>query len=342
MKDKSMNDKSMSEEPSMITAEKRQYSLASLTSWHIGGEAERFFRPPHVAALAEYLSTLPQELPITWLGLGSNVLIRDGGIKGAVISMLDLKEIKPQELGLVTATASTPNSELIWVEAGVPCAKFARFCCRRGLSDAAFFAGIPGTIGGALTMNAGAFGGETWEWVKEVALINRAGQCLVRTPEEYNIGYRTVKMRESLQRESLQRESLQRDESLQRESLEQPEAFVGAIFEFIRTDKDGLADIKNLLRKRSASQPIGTFNCGSVYRNPEGDYAARLIEACGLKGRQIGGAQISEKHANFIINIGNARSDDIEQLMSLIESAVLNKFNIALHAEVRILGEKPK
>ena len=150
--------------------EELQKPLGPLTSWHIGGAAERYVRPSDVASLSGYLKTLPEAVALTWLGLGSNVLIRDGGIKGAVISTLDLKAIE---------TRGTD----VWVEAGVPCAKFARYCCRMGLADAAFFAGIPGTIGGALTMNAGAFGGETWPWVKQVQVVNRQGMLILREPQ---------------------------------------------------------------------------------------------------------------------------------------------------------------
>lgn len=284
-----------------------QKPLAPLTSWHIGGNAERFVRPKSIAELAAYIQQLPETVPLSWLGLGSNVLIRDAGIKGAVISTLDLREI-----------ALHPSGE-IWVEAGMPCAKFARFCCKNGYQDAAFFAGIPGTMGGALAMNAGAFGGETWEGVCAVRVLDRKGQLHVRSPEDYDIGYRHVFPKNPEQHQ---------------------EAFVGAAFKFSKSDREGLEPIRALLRKRQAQQPIGTFNCGSVYRNPEGDYAARLIESCGLKGHRIGGAVISEKHANFIINVDNALAADVEQLMTLIESTVKNETGIVLHNEVRLLGEK--
>lgn len=282
--------------------------LSSWTSWRIGGVAQRFYCPPDIGNLAAYMRALSAETSVIWLGLGSNVLIRDGGIAGAVICTREMKQLYQQEDGSIVA------------QAGVTCAKFARFACQRGFPDAVFFAGIPGTIGGALAMNAGAFGGETWEWVQSVTLMNRQGQAYDRIASEYDIAYRSVKGKTTEQA---------------------GESFVAGTFRFpLLTDIDGLSKIKALLRKRAESQPIGTFNCGSVYRNPQGDFAARLIEACDLKGYRIGDAMVSPKHANFIINCGAARAHDVEMLMATIESCVADRFEIQLQAEVRILGQK--
>jgi UDP-N-acetylmuramate dehydrogenase len=290
--------------------EARDVSLAPLTSWHIGGEAERYFCPSTSDSLREYLTTLAIDVPCTWLGLGSNVLIRDGGIQGAVIATRRLQTLFQDSDGTVFA------------EAGLTCAKLAKYCTAKGFAEAAFFAGIPGTVGGALAMNAGAFGSETWEWVKAVKVIDRKGQIIFRDANEYDIGYRSVVGRTSEQAQ---------------------EAFLGAIFKFPASLSDkGGEKIKALLRKRADSQPIGTFNCGSVYRNPTGDFAARLIESCDLKGYQVGNAMISPKHANFIINCGQACSEDVETLMNTVESQVFDRFGIALHREVRILGQKEK
>jgi UDP-N-acetylmuramate dehydrogenase len=291
----------------LVEGESLNHPLASMTSWHIGGNAARFYLPPNIEMLSEYISLLPSETPVHWLGLGSNVLIRDGGIPGAVICTRKCQDLNVQEDGNIFA------------QAGLTCAKFARFAASRGFPDAVFFAGIPGTIGGALAMNAGAFGGETWEWVQSVTVMNRQGQCITRGAHEYDIGYRSVTSKQAGQSE---------------------EAFVSAVFRFPKKDNQGMSKIRDLLRKRAQTQPIGTLNCGSVYRNPPGDFAARLIEACDLKGYQIGDAIISEKHANFIINCGRARAQDVEALMATIESRVLERFGIALHAEVKILGLK--
>lgn len=294
-------------EPAM-NEEQRNVCLAPLTSWHIGGLAERYVVPSDLQALAGYLRQLPSDVSCTWLGLGSNVLIRDSGIKGAVISTRKLQALYQEADGTVFAGA------------GVACAKLARFCVALGMPKAAFLAGIPGTVGGALSMNAGAFGGQTWEWVKRVQIIRRTGDMDYREPSDYTIGYRTVHGRGFC--------------------LSQ-EAFLGAYFTFpVTTDERGADKIRALLRQRAESQPIGTFNCGSVFRNPTGDYAARLIEACGLKGFTIGQAMVSPKHANFIINCGQARSTDVEQLIAVMASQVHDRFGISLETEVRILGKQ--
>lgn len=285
--------------------EKLGFALSDWTSWHIGGQAERFFMPNSIDMLAEYLKCLPVALPITWLGLGSNVLIRDGGITGSVVCTRDLDELFQDKEGNIVASA------------GVTCAKLARFACKLGFPDAGFFAGIPGTVGGALRMNAGAFGGETWEWVDSVEMIKRSGERIWRQNHEFDVAYRHV-----------------------RNQVDEHEAFVTGRFRFPKKENiDGLEQIKALLRKRKSTQPIGSFNCGSVYRNPPGEFAAKLIETCGLKGYQVGDAQISKKHANFIINLGNASAKDVERVMTTIEDTVKAQFGISLIPEVKIIGE---
>ena len=212
---------------------------------------------------------LPPEVPLLWIGLGSNLLVRDGGIRGAVISTHGA-------LGALERLSATR----IRVEAGVPCARIARQCVKWGLGPAEFFAGIPGTLGGALAMNAGAWGGETWRHVIEVEVLDRRGARHTRKPAEYEIGYRSVKGPAD-------------------------EWFIGAQLEFERTPGVNADAIRELLDKRKQTQPIGEWSCGSVFTNPPGDHAARLIESAGLKGFRIGDASVSEKHANFIINHGS-------------------------------------
>lgn len=281
--------------------------LAKFTTWHIGGPAEILYIPASVSDLAAYISYKSNNTPLTFIGLGSNLLIRDGGVKGLVILTKNLNELK-----LV-------SENTIYAEAGVSCAKLAKFCSKHGLTGGEFFAGIPGTVGGALAMNAGAFGGETWESVTQVSTLDRVGQLHTRSSEDYQIGYRTV---------------------LARYEHNQKEAFMAGFFKFVpNSEYDGHDKIRKLLQERNEKQPIGTRNCGSVFRNPEGDYAARLIEACGLKGFRQGGAIVSPKHANFIINDQNATSADVEQLIQWIQLRVLDKFDINLEAEVRMIGE---
>ncbi len=273
------------------------------TSWRTGGVAEKYYVPADIDDLSEYLSRLDEHETIYWLGLGSNLLVRDGGIKGTVIAIAGvLSEMTLQAPGLK-------------VGAGLSCAKAARFSAGNGLSGAEFLAGIPGTIGGALAMNAGAFGRETWDIVESVETVNRLGQRQVRRPEEFKISYRYV-------------------------DISTDEFFISAVLK-LESDKKQLArtNIRDLLAKRAASQPVGERTCGSVFRNPEGDYAARLIESCGLKGKSIGGAVVSEKHSNFIINTGSASAADIEKLIVHIQKTVREKHQVELKTEVCIVGE---
>lgn len=279
--------------------------LVQHTSWHIGGKVERYYCPEDIEDLSQFLASLPRDEPLTWLGLGSNVLIADSGLKGTLIHTLGMKPSDPILL--------TP--EIVRVCASVPCAKLAKFCAKQGLVGAEFFAGIPGTIGGALFMNAGAFGGETWERVESVEVINRQGEIKKRLPSDYQIAYRSVSAHFA------------------------EEWFVAAHFRLASGNaSEAQAQIKQLLRKRSETQPIGVFSCGSVFKNPPGDHAARLIEACHLKGFSLGDAQVSQKHANFIINAGHANANEMLQLIQHIQKTVFEKQGVQLHTEVRMLG----
>lgn len=283
-------------------------TLAPYTSWHIGGTADRYFRPATLLELQEFLKTLPATEKITWLGLGSNVLIADEGLRGTVIHTLGLKtEIEKTEAGLVR------------VEMGVPCAKVAKYCTKQELKGGAFFAGIPGTMGGALAMNAGAFGGETWTQLKKIEVMNRSGDIVFYSPEEYEIGYRKVRRKHG--------------------SETSAEWFVAGHFQFEKGNgEEAAAEIKQLLKKRNESQPIGVFSCGSVFTNPPGHYVGQLIEKLQLKGTKSGDAEISCKHANFIINHGNASAQDVLNLMRLIMENVYQEYKVVLQPEVRILG----
>ena len=272
------------------------------TSWRVGGPAERFYEPASVAELQEILAALPRGTALTWLGLGSNLLVRDGGIRGAVIATAAL----PRELEQL-------DGDRVRAGAGLPCALLARQCVRWQLGPAAFFAGIPGTVGGALAMNAGAFGGETWERVERVTTIDRAGELHDRGRPEYTVGYRSVRGPEG-------------------------EWFLGATFA-LAPDGTTASGLKAMLARRNATQPLRSPSCGSVFRNPPGDFAGRLIESAGLKGTRVGGAVVSEKHANFIINEGDATAQDIEQLIDLVRARVENQFGVRLELEVRVVGE---
>ncbi len=279
--------------------------MARHTTWRVGGPAQRFYEPADSADLAALLQTLPADEPLFWLGMGSNLLVRDGGIRGTVIHTTNR-----------LAALDRLDGDRIRVGAGVPCAKVARFCARERLTGAEFLAGIPGTMGGALKMNAGAFGGETWPLVAEVESVERSGVCHRRTAADYRIGYRCVRGPEE-------------------------EWFTTAILQLRSGDTEqGQQRIRQLLQRRAATQPTGQANAGSVFRNPPGDYAARLIEAAGLKGACVGGACVSPKHANFIINTGGATAADIEALIEQVAATVLERHGVALQREVHIVGER--
>lgn len=277
-------------------------SMARHTSWRVGGPADWFFTPADLEDLQQFIRELPNDTPLYWIGLGSNLLVRDGGVRGAVIATHGVLDDLQRQ-----------NGRRVRAGAGVACAKLARQAVKWNLAGADFFAGIPGTVGGALAMNAGAFGSETWPWVVEVEVLNRNGDILQRLPNEYEIGYRSVKGPAD-------------------------EWFVAATFAFEATENLDRSGIKSLLKKRGDTQPIGLPSCGSVFRNPEGDHAARLIESCGLKGFRIGGAEVSTKHANFIINTGDANAQQIEELILHVQSTVNKATGIQLIPEVRIIG----
>jgi UDP-N-acetylmuramate dehydrogenase len=281
----------------------RDEPMARRTSWHVGGPAELYFTPLDAADLAAFLQSLAPDTPIMWIGLGSNLLVRDGGVRGAVIATHG-----------VFAELERVGAEQVWCGSGVACAKLAKQCVKWGLGPAEFFAGIPGVLGGALAMNAGAFGGETWRHVACVATLDRNGVRRERPASDFKVGYRHVEG-------------------------PREEWFLGARLHFDPRADVSSEDIKRLLARRKATQPIGEWSCGSVFTNPPGDHAARLIESAGLKGFRIGGARVSEVHANFIVNDGAATAADIERLIEHVRDAVARSHGVTLATEVRIVGE---
>lgn len=277
-------------------------------SWRAGGVAQHVYQPADLADMQTFLQQIPADEPLMAVGLGSNLLVRDGGYRGTVLLMVGaLTELRMED-------------GMIYVQAGVPGAKLARFAASNNLCGAEFFVGIPGTLGGMLTMNAGCYGGETWGVVQRVQVLTRSGELIERTPQEYRIAYREVALKQH-----------------------NDEFFVGAWLKLEQGDVEAAKqEIKALMEKRSASQPLQMPNAGSVFRNPQGEHAAKLIEGCGLKGKRIGGAQVSEKHANFIVNVGGATAADIEELICEVQATVRKQTGINLHPEVRIVGEKAK
>ena len=279
--------------------------LAAHTSWRVGGPADRWFEPADRADLIAFVQQLLPDEPLLWLGLGSNLLVRDGGFRGTVISLHGALHLFHRE---------TPTQ--IYAEAGVHCARLAKFAEREQLAGLGFMAGIPGTVGGALAMNAGAWGGETWAAVAQVEALFRDGHSHWLDPAAFAIAYRHV---------------------------QPPEGFLGFLAARFRlaADADGshAAGTRESLAKRKATQPVGKPSAGSTFRNPPGDHAARLIERCGLKGWRIGGAEVSTQHANFIVTDDSARAADVEQLIELIRETVKDQTGVELHPEVRIVGE---
>jgi UDP-N-acetylmuramate dehydrogenase len=284
---------------------KRHEPLSKHTSWRVGGPADCFYEPGNVEDLSAFLKTLPENEPLYWVGLGSNLLVRDGGVRGTVI-MLSGKLNGLEHIGDSTVRA----------EAGVASAKLARFSVQQSLHGAEFLAGVPGTVGGALAMNAGAFGGETWNVVTAVETMDHTGRVRTRLPSDYQIGYRSVQGPAG-------------------------EWFIAGHFGLTPgSEVEGQTLIKTLLAKRGATQPTQWPNAGSVFRNPPGDYSARLIERTGLKGFCIGGACVSELHANFIINTGSATATDIETLIEAVRDKVYAAQGVKLETEVRVIGER--
>ena len=278
--------------------------MSGHTSWRVGGPADVYFAPADLQDLVAYLRHREErDWPITWIGLGSNTLVRDGGIRGIVIATHKcLGEIELRD------------DRTVYAQVGVPCAKIARLTARQGLAHAEFFAGIPGTLGGALAMNAGAYGHTTWEVVHHVETVTPTGELRRRRAAEFEIGYRTVRS-------------------------PREEWFVSAVLHLKAGDADRSQErIREFLSSRARTQPIQMPNAGSVFVNPPNDHAARLIESAGLKGLSVGGARVSEKHANFIVNQGGASARDIESLIALVRQRVRDAHGIELHPEVRILG----
>ena len=288
---------------------RRDEPMRRHTSWRAGGTADRAYLPADLDDLCVFLRGLPHAEPVFFAGLGSNLLVRDGGIRGTVVfTHAALRRFFLDE---------GADAAEIYAEAGVASPKVARFAAVHNLEGAEFLAGIPGTVGGALAMNAGCYRAETWDAVARVRTVDLSGRLQIRSPGEYSIGYRRVIPVQA-----------------------QDEFFVAAWFRFRHGDGSRARQtIKDFLSRRIASQPLNEPNAGSVFRNPPGDHAARLIESCGLKGKRIGAAEVSLKHANFIVNKGDATAKDIEELITLVQETVKRRTGVELEREVQIVGE---
>lgn len=276
--------------------------LSNYTSWKVGGPADILFTPKNRDDLSQFIKT-SHDKPITWLGNGTNVLVRDRGIRGVVISTR--KSINKINM---------EGKNSCRVETGASCMDLALFAEKNQLGPAAFFSGIPGSVGGALTMNAGSFGHETWEFVETVEVIDEAGVIHHLDPREFKLSYRSVE-------------------------FPFPLWFVSCLMQFPESGTTTKSELKAMRDQRIKTQPLNEDTCGSVFKNPKPDHAGDLIERAGLKGYRIGGCSISIKHANFIINEGGAISADIEELIKHVQNIVKAKFDVDLETEVRIIGE---
>lgn len=291
----------------------RNEPMAKHTSWRVGGVAKLFYKPADIDDLSLFLSQHDSVENITFIGLGSNLLVRDSGVDGIVICTSSV------------LNSFTLNDDCsLYAEVGVPSPKLARVAAKSSFSGSEFLCGIPGTFGGALAMNAGAMGGDTWSIVKNVTTIDKDGNITIRNADDFDVTYRSVKARSDLNFD-----------------LGTDEWFIAATLQLqqgVREESE--QKIKSHLSRRAATQPTQQPNAGSVFRNPIDDYAARLIESTGLKGFCIGGACVSEKHANFIINTGTATANDIESLITHIHKKVEEEMGISLIREVRIIGDE--
>jgi UDP-N-acetylmuramate dehydrogenase len=304
----------MSDAPVMRGTLRLDEPMAKHVSWRAGGRAKRFYQPADVEDLRAFLRSLPKDEQVLFVGLGSNLLVRDGGFDGTVV----FTHHALTGIAQVAAPGADPLRPSFTAGAGVPAPHLARFVAKHGGAGAEWMAGVPGTIGGALAMNAGCYGGETWDHVVAVQTIDRFGEIRLRGPADYDTGYRHVALKSAAD-----------------------EWFISGVFVFQRGEEaPSMQRIRELLSRRVASQPLNQPNAGSVFRNPVEDHAARLIESCGLKGFTIGGAQVSLKHSNFIVNVGGASAADIEQVIEHVQATVKQRTGVELVREVRIVGRK--
>ena len=243
-------------------------------------------------------------ISVTYLGNGSNIIIRDGGIRGIVVSLLNLNNI-------------SVNGNTLVAESGAAIIDASQTALKHHLSGLEFACGIPGSVGGAVYMNAGAYGGEVKDCLKHVTAINEYGDFVNLTLEELELGYRTSRV--------------------QTEHL----VVVSAEFELSadKNHEDIKAVMDDLTEKRESKQPLEYPSCGSVFQRPPGNFAGKLIQDAGLQGHRIGGVEVSKKHAGFMVNVDGGTAGDYEALIHFVQDTVQEKYGVVLHREVRIIGD---
>ncbi|OIO68158.1 MAG: UDP-N-acetylenolpyruvoylglucosamine reductase [Zetaproteobacteria bacterium CG12_big_fil_rev_8_21_14_0_65_55_1124] len=276
--------------------------LSGHTTLGVGGPARWFFRPDNQDALCAAMLCIPADIPLLPLGRGSNLLPPDSGFPGVVLDLSSLNHIQV-------------NGTILSAECGVRMSRVSRICADHGLTGLEFMATVPGDIGGGVAMNAGAFGQQIADCLTRIHVVRRDGEKQELQAAELEMAYRHT-------------------------SLPYGSLVVSAEFHLQEDDGETVRErIRQMRTTRGRTQPLELPNCGSVFKNPDGDHAARLIEAAGLKGHRIGGASISAKHANFIVNEDSASSSDVLALIQLAQKTVEKKFGVRLEPEVRMLGE---
>ncbi len=286
---------------------KRNFELSNLTWFKVGGKAEVYFLPKDTNDLVNFLKNLDQKIPLKILGAGSNTLIRDGGIGGVTLKLSkNFSEIVYLD------------NEKVLVGGGLNCTKLARDSAQKNLEGLEFFSGIPGTVGGAIMMNAGAYGNETSEFLEKIITVDRNGEIKKYFKKDIKMSYR-------------------------KSSLNENEIIIQALFRCKKGNKVTIKNkIKKLNQKRKLTQPIKLKTSGSTFKNPEKLKAWKLIRDSGCSKLKKGGAEVSSLHSNFIINQGIANAKDVEDLGKLIIKKVQNKFGVSLDWEIKIIGSKKK
>jgi UDP-N-acetylmuramate dehydrogenase len=283
----------------------RDAPLAPYTWLRVGGPADVLFVPEDEDDLAAFLQGLDPDVPVMALGVGSNTLVRDGGIEGVVI-----------RLGRGFSKVEAKGDHRIFAGAGVPDAALAREAGKAGIAGLEFYRGVPGSVGGACVMNAGCYGAETKDVLVEAYAVRRAGEKVTLTTHEMGFTYR-------------------RCAAAARGDL----IFTGALFGGTADDPAAIAArMDDITARREASQPIREKTGGSTFKNPPGDSSWRLVDAAGWRGRPFGGAMFSEKHANFLINTGQATAADLEGLGEAVRADVKAKFGVDLEWEIKRVG----
>lgn len=280
--------------------------LYKYTYTETGGAADIYVEAGTVEDAAAVIKfAKAHKLPVTYLGNGSNIIIRDGGIRGIVVSLLELNNI-------------TVSDNTLIAESGAAIIEASQIALQHSLSGLEFACGIPGSVGGAVYMNAGAYGGEVKDCLKHVTAINEIGDFITLTLDELALGYRTSRV--------------------QTEHL----VVISAEFE-LSADKDHTeikAVMDDLTEKRETKQPLEFPSCGSVFQRPPGNFAGKLIQDAGLQGHRIGGVEVSKKHAGFMVNVDGGTASDYEELIHHVQDTIHDQFGVVLHREVRIIGDK--